>query len=113
MGVERQWYVEGGLWSEDEYKNGLPDGEWRMWYPDGRVKHLAHYVRGERHGKSYGWHPNGQLSDFNLHVHGQEISHKAWISDGTPFYNYVYQDGIKVGIKGGDFCKLRRPPGNS
>jgi antitoxin component YwqK of YwqJK toxin-antitoxin module len=111
VGTERQWYPDGGLWSEEEYAGGLPNGEWRMWYPDGKVKRLAHYRDGERDGEMFGWHPNGQLSDYNFYERGREITHKAWISDGVPFYNYVYQDGRKVGMRGGDFCKLLKPPG--
>lgn len=107
VGSERQWYPTGDLWVEKQYRNGLLQGESRQWYDSGRVKSLGHYDQGQPHGEFWGWHPNGNVSDYNLYDHGREITHKSWISDGKPFYNYVYQDGKKVGVKGGQFCKLR------
>jgi antitoxin component YwqK of YwqJK toxin-antitoxin module len=76
-----------------------------MWYQDGSAKSLKTYVNGQIDGESWAWHGNGQLSDFNLFKLGEEISHKSWVFDGTPFYNYVYQNGEKVGMKGGEYCK--------
>lgn len=108
-GTEYQWYPDGGLWVQDEFRDGVPHGESKIWYPDGKVKRLAHFDRGERTGEYFGWHPNGQLSDYNFYEGKREVTHKSWISDGVPFYNYVYQNGRKVGMRGGDFCKLLRP----
>ena len=76
-----------------------------MWYEDGSVKSLRTYIDGVIDGEMWTWHPNGNLADFNLYDHGKEITHKSWVFDGTPFYNYVYQDGKKVGMLGGEFCR--------
>lgn len=103
--TEYLWYPDGQQMAVRPHKNGLPEGPWKMWYPDGAVKSLRHYKDGQITGEMWGWHPNGQVSDFNLYENGQEISHKSWIADGTPYYNYVYYQGKKVGMKGGEFCK--------
>ncbi len=105
VGTERIWYPNGMLMVERPYWFGQPDGEWRQWYQDGSVKSLKVYTNGIIDGESWGWHSNGQISDYNRYEAGREISHKSWVFDGTPYYNYVYQDGHKVGIRGGDFCK--------
>lgn len=105
VGVEYTWYPNGQKFEERHYRAGLPHGAWKQWYPNGSVKSLRIYDHGIIDGEVWGWHPNGIVSDYNLYVKGEEITHKSWISDGTPFYNYVYQDGRKVGIRGGDFCK--------
>lgn len=102
---ELMWYPNGVVMAERPYRKGLPHGAWKMWYEDGSVKSLRHYRDGVIDGEMWGWHANGQVSDFNVYDHGKEITHKSWIADGTPFYNYVYQDGIKIGMLGGDFCK--------
>lgn len=99
------WYPKGRLMALRPYKNGKAHGSWKMWYEDGNVKSLRHYVDGTIDGEYWGWHPNGQVSDFNLYDRGKERTHKSWIADGTPFYNYVYQEEKKVGMLGGDFCK--------
>ncbi len=105
VGKEWIWYDNGQLQVERSYADGLPDGVWKMWFADGKPKSLKTYARGQIDGEVWGWHANGQVSDYNFYVNGQEITHKSWIADGTPYYNYVYQDGHKVGTKGGEFCK--------
>ena len=105
IGTERLWHDTGAVFAVQPYKNGQPHGDWKQWYPDGSVKSLRHYEDGLIDGESWSWHPNGQLSDFNLNNKGKEISHKSWVSDGTPFYNYVTRDGERIGMRGGEFCK--------
>ena len=105
---EYQWYPTGNIWSESFYDlSGKRQGDWRSWHPDGKPKSLTHYVDNQRQGEQWGWHPNGNLIEFNVHKNDNTVTHKAWIFDGTPYYNYVYQEGQTVGVKGGDFC---RPP---
>lgn len=105
VGVELVWYDNGALMASRPYKNGLPHGPWKQWYENGKVKSLKNYVNGVVDGETWAWHSNGQIAEFNLYDQDTEIAHKSWISDGIPFYNYVYQDGEKVGMKGGEFCK--------
>lgn len=105
-GTERIWYDNGNLMLERPHRDGIPDGYWRQWYRDGKVKSLKQYKAGRVVGEVWGWHANGQVSDYNRYDQdGQELSHKSWIADGTPYYNYVYQNGRKVGLTGGRFCK--------
>lgn len=105
VGTEYIWHDNGQLMAQRSYSQGIPDGVWKLWHEDGSAKSLKTYKMGLVDGTSWAWHGNGQISDFNLYVNGQEVTHKSWISDGTPYYNYVYQDGRKVGMKGGEFCK--------
>jgi hypothetical protein len=106
---EYQWYASGGIWSESGYDfNGRRQGDWRMWHPDGKPKSLTHYVDDQRQGEQWAWHPNGTLIEYNVHRDDATVTHKSWIFDGTPHYNYVYQQGEVVGVKGGDFCRPDR-----
>lgn len=105
FGQEFIWYDNGQMMARRFYKNGLPHGVWKMWHENGSVKSYKTYVNGVIDGEGWAWHSNGQVSDYNLFEMGREISHKSWVFDGTPYYNYVYQKGEKVGMKGGDFCK--------
>lgn len=104
-GTERFWYDNGAVFSVQPYKDGLPHGDWKQWYANGRVKSLRHYERGNIDGESWGWHENGQVSDFNVNINDKEVTHKSWVSDGTPFYNYVARNEERVGMRGGEFCK--------
>lgn len=111
-GTERFWYDNGAAFSVQPYKDGLPHGDWKQWYPNGKVKSFRHYEHGKIDGESWGWHENGQVSDFNVNVQGKEVTHKSWISDGTPFYNYVAFAGERIGMRGGEFCKRLSVIGN-
>lgn len=108
FGIERHWYRNGNLWFEREYARGLPHGEWRQWFADGKIKSLVHYKEGQAEGEIWAWYENGQLAEYSVVHDGQDVTHKSWIPDGTLFANYVYQDGERVGIQGGDFCKVKK-----
>lgn len=105
-GTFYDWYEDGTLWKSQPYDHGQQHGVVKIWYPDGRVKYRAQFDHDLPDGEIWGWHPNGQVSDYNLFRQGKEVTHKSWISDGKPYYNYVYQDGKKLGVRGGDFCKI-------
>lgn len=107
LGTEYIWYDNGQLMAERPHSKGLPHGAWKMWYEDGSAKSLKTYELGAIVGDAWSWHPNGQVGTFNRYAGGseREETHKAWIPDGTVYYNYVYQNGHKVGVKGGEFCK--------
>jgi antitoxin component YwqK of YwqJK toxin-antitoxin module len=106
-GTEYIWYDNGQLMTERPHAEGLPHGDWKMWYENGAAKSLKTYELGRIVGEAWSWHPNGQIGTYNRYAGTgeREDTHKAWIPDGTVYYNYVYQNGHKVGVKGGEFCK--------
>ncbi len=105
VGTEYLWYPKGKIMAIRPYHNSLPHGQWKMWYEDGRVKSLRTYVDGVIDGELWGWHENGQVSDFGFYKLGKEVTYKSWISDGTPFYNYVHLNSSRIGMFGGEYCK--------
>ena len=107
-GIERHWYGNGSLWAEREYSEGLPHGEWRQWFESGKVKALAHYIKGQPDGEFWSWYENGQLAEYNVFKEGQDVTQKTFIKDGAVYNNYVYHDGQRVGVIGGDFCKVKK-----
>lgn len=107
-GIELHWYSNGQLWTERRYSNGLEDGVTRAWFPSGHVKYLKHFSRGLAHGEFWAWYDNGQVALYALYDHDREVTYKAWTWNGTPFYNYVWKNGEKVGLQGDDFCKPRK-----
>lgn len=105
-GIAYDWYDNGVMLRSQAYLHGQQHGITRMWYPNGQSKYWGQFDHDLPDGEIWGWHPNGRVSDYNLFRQGKEITHKSWISDGKPYYNYVYQDGKKLGIRGGEFCKI-------
>lgn len=106
--TEHRWYSNGVKWQEAQYKDGNLHGTLKVWYRDGKVRMLRSYIDGEAHGEFWGWHPNGVVSEYHKFEMGKQIIYKSFISDGKPFYNYVFRDNKTVGLKAGDFCKTKK-----
>jgi len=112
-GTERHWYDSGNLWIEREYSKGLPHGEWRQWFESGKVKALGYYTNGQSDGEFWSWYDNGQLAEYNVIKAGQDVTQKTFIKDGAIYNNYVYHNGERVGVVGGEFCKVNKQPDRS
>lgn len=106
--TEHRWFKNGVKWQEFEFKNGLRDGVYKSWYKTGKVQTYKTYVKDQVHGEIWGWHPNGEVSDYHVFAHGEQIVYKSFISDGKPYFNYVYRNGKRVGMQGGDYCKVKK-----
>ena len=106
-------YDSGNLWIEREYSKGLPHGEWRQWFESGKVKSLGQFTNGESDGEFWSWYDNGQLAEYNVIKAGQDITQKTFIKDGAIYNNYVYHNGNRVGVVGGEFCKVNKQPDRS
>lgn len=106
--TERHWYEDGTIWIEREYSRGKPHGEWRQWYPSGKVKALTLYNHGETVGEMWAWHESGAVASYARVSGERESAHKAILFDGVVFNNYVIRDEERVGVVGGDFCKVKK-----
>ncbi|MEC9283823.1 MAG: hypothetical protein VX642_14010 [Bdellovibrionota bacterium] len=104
---ELHWFYNFRLRQITNYRDGLREGTTSIWFDDGSIQALRNYVRDKAHGEYYGWHRNGVLSDFHYFENGKQIVYRAFISDGKPYYNYVYRGEEMIGVKGGEFCKVK------
>ena len=80
----------------------------KLWYRDGKVQALKNYVNGLADGEFWGWHHNGEVSDYHVFKAGKQTIYKSFISDGKPFYNFVFDGNKTVGLKAGSFCKTKK-----
>lgn len=104
---EFQWFFNFRLRQITNYRNGLREGPTSIWFDDGSIQAYRNYVADKAHGEYYGWHRNGVLSDFHYFENGKQIVYRGFISDGKPYYNYVYRGEEMLGVKGGEFCKVK------
>jgi antitoxin component YwqK of YwqJK toxin-antitoxin module len=105
---EVHWHPNGTRWVERDFKHGLPHGKFRIWYPNGKIQSITNFVNGLAHGESWSWHQNGRVTEYRLSNHGNEVAYKAFTFDGKTFYNYIYQNGERIGVQAGEFCKSAR-----
>ncbi|MEO9569978.1 MAG: toxin-antitoxin system YwqK family antitoxin [Polaribacter sp.] len=98
VGNWKYFYADGTLMSEENYKNGLLDGEQLIYYPDGQVTEFAIYKNGLKHGVVSKYSSKGILIE--------EITYKEGKPNGVAKYfelngnlkeTGVYKDGKRFG----------------
>lgn len=83
-GLQKEWYTNGTLKLEGNYKNNYKDGIFRKWYENGQIKELATYRRDTLIGEGKWYHENGQMSSHEKYDNeGNLISIKQWNDEGS------------------------------
>jgi len=62
-GLFREYYQNGIIASEGNYKNGLEDGLWTDYHEDGKIAAKGNYLNGNEVGQWYFYDENGELED--------------------------------------------------
>ena len=73
-GLHIDWYENGQLLYEYNYKNGKFHGLLRVWHKNGQLSLECNYIDGQEHGLSREWHEDGQLWMKCNYVNGRYIS---------------------------------------
>src|SRR3990167_7677894 len=61
QGKYEQWYENGQLNSENNYKDGEKEGIQRTWYENGQLNSENNYKNSKKEGIQKYWNENGQL----------------------------------------------------
>lgn len=94
-GVVRTWHRNGGLASEEHYRNGLLHGVCRQWDEGGKV--LGEFEMNRGTGVQREWHDNGRLKIEVSTVHGVFCGrNRIWLRDGTLLSERFYLHGKQV-----------------
>ena len=98
-GIAFSRYSNGSVYMEEEYENGIRNGEKRIWYLNGQQKLKETYFNGKLNGKKIEWYENGQQKTEKTFVEGEETGkYYEWFENGkkklevdkkarTTFYN--------------------------
>ncbi len=92
-GLWREWYKNGQLSGEINYKNGKPDGLTKRWHENGQLAFEGTYKDGKSDGLHRKWHENGQLAFEGTYKDGSQVgfTHKEWDKKGQFVLNKYYQ----------------------
>jgi antitoxin component YwqK of YwqJK toxin-antitoxin module len=60
-GLWKEYYDDGSLKSEGNYKNNNKTGKWKYYYPNGQLQETGEYVNGKPEGKWLWYYPSGKL----------------------------------------------------
>ncbi len=105
QGVAKNWYEDGTLSAEWNYKDGQKDGICKNWCEDGKLSWKCNYKDGEINGicKTWTWYEDGTLksdSTGNYNDDGSmQESIRGWFEDGTPSFENNYKDNEFHGIQ--------------
>lgn len=81
-GKVRVSYENGQLKNETIYKEGEKISR-KEWYNNGTLSYEGNFKDGNEDGVQKAWHLNGQLWYKKIYKYGEEISKKEWYKNGT------------------------------
>ena len=118
----KEFYADGSLRSEGDYKQGKPIGEWNYFYPDGKLEQHGKYTNSGKLTGNWKWYfNNGQLMLEEEYIDGEkdgmhtEYDEKSkiieqgeylkgledgpWFSISADYLERgTYRDGLKTGL---------------
>ncbi len=98
-GVLREWYEEGQLFTEYQFKNERRHGIQKKWYKNGQLMQLYNYKNGKLNGLQQKWYNSGKLKAewyyLNDQLHGYS---KEWYPNGQQKFVKKYDYGVLLEI---------------
>lgn len=82
-GPRLSWDPDGRLSKREEFRDGVPHGEWIEWR-DGRKESHWTYAYGKYDGVYRAWYENGKLSHVSEYDRGVERRSSNWYENGSP-----------------------------
>lgn len=99
-GLERVYYLEGGLAYEVNYRNDKRDGVMRWWDKQGNLIKVLHYDNGKLEGWEINYYPSGKLKSKQLYRDDKrEGVYKEYFDNGNLALEVPYKHGKKEGIQ--------------
>ena len=84
---------------EENYKDGILNGDYKVFYKDGKLTKLAHYKDGKLHGNSKKYSPKGILIEDVNYVNGELHGNAAFYEkNGNLKLKGKYEHDLKVGV---------------
>jgi antitoxin component YwqK of YwqJK toxin-antitoxin module len=72
--IERAYWSDGQLRSEQLYVDGMRHGLTKWWYSNGQLDSEVPYADGMPHGMEKWWHRDGDIECFRLWNQGEQVA---------------------------------------
>ena len=89
--MEREYYEDGEIKEEGNYKDGERDGKYTSYYKNGQIKSEGNYKDGERVGKWISYYEDGQIKEEGKYKSVVKYGFVLPIKDGK--WTYYNEDG--------------------
>lgn len=91
-GVAYSLHPDGGLASEEEFRDGLPWGTAREWSRSGGLLSESEWLRGVIHGAEREWDEAGRLRAEIVCEYGVVLRQRAWDEQGALTEDYEIEE---------------------
>jgi uncharacterized protein len=95
----KEYFSDGSLRSEGDYKENKPVGEWKFFYPDGKIEQSGKYSSTGKIAGTWKWfYDNGQLKLEETYTGGfRDGSHIEYDESGKVIESGEYVKGLEDG----------------
>ncbi|MAZ61293.1 MAG: hypothetical protein CMG50_03850 [Candidatus Marinimicrobia bacterium] len=98
-GILKEYYDNGNVKIEYNYKNGKKNGVQKKWYLNNQLSIKYNYENGKLDGLQKKWYENGNIkSESNYNNDILNGISRYWFSNGQIKYLKLYKDGLLVDI---------------
>ena len=98
MKMVREYYRNGQIEKEKNYKDGELDGKWILYYENGQIRNERNYKDGEKDGKQTYYYENGQIEEEGNYKDWKEVGKwTSYYENGQIFGEGNYKDGKRDG----------------
>lgn len=108
QGKEDGWkkcYYPGGTLAEQRYYiNGEKDSLHSGWWPNGNKRFEYHFANGVYDGDYLEWYQSGKRLKYIHYTKGIEDSAKGWRENGKLYMNFIVRNGRRYGIENSNLC---------
>jgi TonB family protein len=105
-GKRYEYYENGGLKAEFEYKNDKLNGTCYEYYEDGKLECIKDYLDGKLNGNLKSLYQNGNLRRHDKYSNGELLEGKCYSTDGQDTAYFIYEQNAK--FKNGDVKKFQK-----
>jgi hypothetical protein len=70
---KKHFYKNGNKWCEENFLNGVFDGEFLKWYEDGNVMTKEYFINGKKEGKQFYYNKNGTKTRELFYKDGKKL----------------------------------------
>lgn len=97
--IKKEYYTDGSLKGECEFKDGVANGLCKMFYEDGKIESEIYYIDGIQHGKATWYYPNGNIDTETNFINGKkEGISKEYYESGELKAEGNYKNDLPDGI---------------
>jgi antitoxin component YwqK of YwqJK toxin-antitoxin module len=97
-GLWKEYYLDGSLKSEGNYKNDKKTGKWKYYYPNGQLEETGEYENGKPVGKWLWYYPSGKLLREMSYYEGKpDGAFTEYDEDGNVTLKGEYLEGKREG----------------